>query len=455
MVSDHFSLFRMMKILFPLICILFYTAGYAQQLAFPGAEGFGAHSKGGRGGKVIFVENLNDSGPGSLRQAVEDREPRTIIFKVSGTIELQSKLSIENPYITIAGQTAPGDGICLKNYPLEVLNTHDVVIRGIRVRPGVASGLEGSMLDAIDIRNSKSVIIDHCTGSWSSDEILNTWHGAEDVTVQYCIFAEPLNKSVHDKGAHGYGASIGGKRASYHHNLFAHAVARNPSIGGNDREKTELLDFRNNVVFNWGHRSCDGKPLSINFVNNYYKPGPATNPEVRRRVVRIDNSGRYGFQSVWHIEGNMIEGYPGLSSDNWKGAVDFEQGVSEERNRQVEPFESGFYKTEDAKTAYENVLKSAGVIVPGRDEWEKRIIAEVRSGKPSNGAGIIDKVEQGGGWPVLKSSKPEPDSDRDGMPDTWEKRNGLNHKNPDDQNGDANSDGYTNLEEYLNQLMNR
>jgi len=207
--------------------------------AFPQAEGFGAYALGGRGGKVIFVDNLNDDGPGSLRAAVLDPEPRIVIFRVSGTIELASYLMVEQPYITIAGHTAPGDGICLKNYPMKISNTHDVIVRGIRVRPGIESGLGGDALDGIDVHYSRNVVLDHCSASWSSDEILNTNKRSSDITVQWCIFSESLNNSVHHKGVHGYGATIGGFRTSYHHNLLAHNKGRNPSIGGGDDSRTE------------------------------------------------------------------------------------------------------------------------------------------------------------------------------------------------------------------------
>ena len=437
--------------------LLVFTFGTlpAQQLAFPTAEGYGAFSKGGRGGKIIAVTNLNDKGPGSLRSAVEATGARTVIFKVSGTIELQSMLTITNPFITIAGQTAPGDGICLKNFPLHVTNTHDVIVRALRIRPGIASGLKGDEIDGIELRECKNVIIDHCSVSWTVDEGLNTWHGSEDVTIQWCLMAEPLTKSIHLKGPHGYGGSLGGKRASYHHNLFAHASARNPSVAGNKDFMTEMMDFRNNVVFNWGHRSCDGKPGSINFVNNYYKPGPATEPEVKNRLVRIENADVYGFTPVWFITGNVLAGAAEITKDNWQGGIDLGEGVSKAKNTRQTPFATQKIKTESAEEAYANILKYGGAIFPARDKIDQRIVAEVSSGKPQQGNGFIDRVEQAGGWPVLKSTTPAPDTDGDGMPDSWETKNKLNPKNPADGNTDANKNGYTNVEEYLNSLIKR
>jgi pectate lyase len=422
-------------------------------LAFPGAEGFGAYARGGRGGKVIYVDNLNDSGPGSLRAAVEDTVPRTVVFRVSGTIELKSDLVISSPYITIAGQTAPGGGICLKHFPLKVSGAHDVIIRCIRVRPGIDSGLPGDQIDAIDIAYSRYVILDHCSASWSTDESLNTYHGSHDLTVQWYMFSEPLNMSIHPKrNPHGYAASIGGDRASFHHNLFANAAGRNPSVAG-FQGGNEVFDFSNNVVFNWEHRACDGKPVKLNFVGNYYKPGPATRENVKGRVVKIEDASKYGYISKWYISDNVIEGYPHYTEDNWSGAVDFDEGSSMEKNRSYSPFENGGYVVRDAEQVYEEVLANVGVIAPARDEVEDRIIREVRTGKTIYGNGIIDRVEQTEGWPELKSAPAPADTDHDGMPDKWEKKHGLDPGNPADGNDDRNGDGYTNLEEYLYSLM--
>ena len=421
--------------------------------AFPGAEGWGMYAKGGRGGIVLEVTNLNDDGPGSLREAVMNQNPRIVIFKISGTIELYSELKISSPYLTIAGQTAPGDGICLKNFPLQIENTYDIVVRFLRIRPGIESGLKGSELDGIEIRKSSNVIIDHCTISWTNDESVNNWHGGRNVTFQWCIIAEPLHKSVHEKGPHGYGASIGGYKTSFHHNILSCAVARNVSVAGNDQNVTVMLDVRNCVISNWEHRSCDGKPLSINLVNNYYKPGPATLENVKRRIARIDFCEHYGFSGIWHIDGNFVEGYPDISADNWKGGVDFEEGTSEARNRRLTPFTFAPVTTQSAIEAYELVLRNAGVTVPRRDSHENRIIEQIRSNNfPLGNRGIIDTVEQAGGWPELKSAQPPKDSDGDGIPDEWEIANGLNPNDPLDA-GKISANGYTNIENYINSLV--
>ena len=424
------------------------------QLAFPTAEGYGALTPGGRGGKVFVVTNLNDSGPGSLREAVETDEPRTVVFNVAGTIELQSNLDITKPYITVAGQTAPGGGICLKNYPLNVKGTHDVIVRGLKIRPGVDSGEEGSHLDGIEVSTSENVIIDHCTISWSSDEGINSWKGNKNVTVQWCMMSEPLNLNLHTKGEHGFSASLGGEYSTNHHNLFAHGKGRNPSIGGNHQHSTINLDFRNNVVFNYGTRTCDGKPRSINMVNNYYKPGPATSESIIDRIARIDNASVYGFQGVWYIDGNVLEGFPEISADNWNGGVGIDRGLTEEEVRAQVPFDVPAVNTQPATGAYELVLKYVGANPDRRDAQETRIIAETRSGQPTYGDGIIDSPEQVGGYPVLAAGTPWTDSDGDGIPDEWEAANSLNPSDPSDAVKTA-KNGYTNIENWFNSLLPR
>ncbi|NKB69500.1 MAG: hypothetical protein GKR89_20715 [Candidatus Latescibacteria bacterium] len=419
-----------------------------RQRAFPGAEGFGAHALGGRGGKVIYVDNLNDSGPGSLRAAVEDTVPRMVLFKVSGTIELESNLEITSPYITIAGQSAPGDGICLKNYLLKVKRTHDVVIRFLRVRPGIAGGKPD---DAINVDHSRNVIVDHCSASWSTDEALNTWHGSQDITIQWCLVSEPLNNSIHRPG-HGYSASIGGKRASYHHNLFANAAGRNPSVSAGYEGFDQVFDFSNNVVFNWQSRTCDGKPEMVNFTGNYYKAGPATHPDRKRRLVQIEDASKYGYTSVWFIKDNLMEGQDDILDDNWQHGVVLTQGTSMEKNRSLAPFPNGGYQVRPAAEIYEEVLAHAGAIAPKRDVVDERIIREVRTGETTIGNGMIDRVEQTEGWPELLSAPAPEDADGDGMPDAWEKEHGLDPGNAADGHQDRDEDGYTNLEEYLNSL---
>jgi len=281
--------------------VVFLSANFtlAQQLAFPGAEGYGRFALGGRGGQVLFVTNLNDNGPGSLRAAIEAQGPRIVVFQVSGTIELQSELRIIHPRITIAGQTAPGDGICLRKYPL-IISANDAVVRFIRVRLGDEASKK---VDGIDITNAENVIVDHCSVSWTLDEAVNTYHGTKNITVQWCLLSESLHNSRLRQGR-GFAASLGGVNTSYHHNLLASNAGRNPSIAGEMKNPTINLDFRNNVIFNWQHRTLDGRPHSINVVNNYYKAGPASKEGLKVVKIQALEDGSFG---RWYIQGNYLK----------------------------------------------------------------------------------------------------------------------------------------------------
>jgi pectate lyase len=419
--------------------------------AFPGAEGFGAGSMGGRGGKVLFVSNLNDGGPGSLRAAVETQGPRTVVFRVSGTIALESTLAIKKPFITIAGQTAPGDGICLKNYALVIAADH-VIVRHIRCRPGDNVKAES---DSLSISSGHDIIVDHCSASWSVDETLSASSGGRlgNVTVQWCIISESLHDSIHHKGPHGYGSLIRGgfgNGYTYHHNLYAHHHARLPRPGNyNDRSRDPegfVLDFRNNVIYNWAGRAAgynaDGSNgtksiTKMNFIGNYYKAG-------------VNSTGNLAFSestpsaAAW-FSGNCMNGsYP---DDPWS-PVSFSRFSAEEMKayKQSGPIPVPAVNTDDAITAYKRVLSDAGAVLPKRDDVDTRIVGEVRNGTGK----IIDDEDEVGGWPDLKSVEPPEDSDRDGMPDYWEKRHDLNPNDLADGNEDIDADGYTNLEEYLN-----
>ncbi|MCP4594539.1 MAG: pectate lyase, partial [bacterium] len=397
--------------------------------AFPGAWGGGMFATGGRGGKVIAVVNLNDDGPGSLREAVETPGPRIVVFSVSGTIDLQSDLVIAHSNLTIAGQTASGDGICLKRFPLKISEANDVVVRFLRVRPGDESGRRH---DGIEVRRAANVMIDHCSVSWSIDEGINTWHETKNLTVQWCLIAEALDRPF-QSDPHGYGASWGGEDCSYHHNLLAHCAGRNPSIAGQERDRTINMDHRCSVIYNWRHRTCDGKPMQVNVVNNYYKPGPATKAHVRRRIARIDDTqSAYGYPSIWFIEGNTVEGAPGISADNWRGGVHFKGNASEAENRRRTPFPVRPVPTQSAAEAYVLVLRHGGANRPRRDPHDTRIVREVETGTPTFGNGIIDTPKQVGGWPELKSVAAPPDTDGDGMPDAWETAHMLNPHNTAD-----------------------
>lgn len=431
-----------------LIMVAFNLTAFAQQLAFPGAEGFGRFATGGRGGVVLEVTNLNDHGPGSLRSAIEANEVRTIIFRISGTIVLESALVIEHGDLTIAGQTAPGDGICLKNYPL-IIAADNVIIRFLRIRLGDEKRVVDDAISGIGHRN---IIIDHCSFSWGIDEVAS-FYDNENFTLQWCIISESLNHSFHPKGDHGYGGIWGGKGASFHHNLLAHHSSRNPRFNGSRTHGEpirEIVDFRNNVIYNWGFNSAyGGEGGNHNLVANFYKAGPATRPK-NRIVEPWDSKGR------WYVAGNFVAGFPVITSDNWAGGV---QGKFAKHVRLNDPLPVAPVITHPADQAYEWVMKIAGAILPKRDTIDVRIIEEVKKGTASfggvwgSGTGIIDSQNDVGGWPELKTYAVPLDDDHDGMADDWELAHGLDPADPADRNGDADGDGFTNLENYLNQMI--
>jgi len=419
--------------------------------AFPGAEGFGAYALGGRGGRVLFVTNLNDDGPGSLRAAVTATGPRTVVFEVSGTIALESTLAIRTPYITIAGQTAPGDGICLKHYTLSIEADH-VIVRYLRCRP---SDNTGGQPDAISISSGRDIIVDHCSTSWAVDETLSASTRGQlgNVTIQWCIISESLNDSSHHKGSHGYGSLIRGgwgNGYTFHHNLYAHHHARLPRPGNyNDKTKDPegfILDFRNNVIYNWGGSSAgynaDGSNgtdsiTRMNFVDNVYKPGPNS---TGRLAFSESSPSAEAFFSQNSMDGTVPD-------DPWS-LVTFTSMSAEviARYKRSTPMSVPAVTTDAPTTAYERVLAEAGATLPKRDPVDVRIVLEV-----ANGTGrIIDDEQDVGGWPELQTRTAPADIDRDGMSDAWERRCGLNADDPEDRNGDLDGDGYTNLEEYLN-----
>lgn len=435
------------------LCVLAVTmvvfaevASGAEALAFPTAEGFGAMATGGRGGEVYEVTNLNDSGPGSLRDGVS-KPNRTIVFRVSGTIPLNSRLEINVPNITIAGQTAPGDGICLRGHELFIKNTENVIVRFLRLRPGDEAKQE---MDALTIWTAKDVIIDHCSLSWSTDSLNDVVKESGNVTVQWCLLAEPLVRSVHSKGSHGYATGWDGRTRggmSAHHNLIAHAASRAPRIGYFNKGRG-LIDCVNNVIYNSGP-SYGGETDDLNFIGNYYRPGPNT------PALRKDN----GIFDVWaddtrmYIAGNVWEGRDEVARDN-RAAVAFKQSANaavppgkHETGLVASPFKTPAIKTQPAEKAYELVLAGAGAILPKRDAVDERIINDVknRSGR------LVDTPSDVGGYPELKSAEPPADSDHDGIPDEWERRHNLDPANPAD-GAAVTPSGYSNLEMYLNEL---
>lgn len=459
-----------------------YTA-LSQPIAFPGAEGFGRYVTGGRGGAVYYVTNLNDSGTGSFRWAIEQSGTRTIVFKVSGTIALESNLNIKNGNVTIAGQTAPGDGICIKNYPLGI-SANNVIIRFIRARLGDEKKVEA---DAVGARYFKDLIVDHCSMSWSVDETVSLYSNT-NTTLQWCLISESLTNSVHTKAAHGYGGIWGGNKATFHHNLMAHHSSRTPRLGpGVQTQLTENTDMRNNVIYNWAGNGCYGaEAMNVNIVNNYYKPGPSTPiGTMRGRIIGIDKKvdlastdGFYPINNKWgkfYISGNVVDASTSsgsnatvcqnATSDNWTYGV-YNQILSKynittaEKNalKLSSPIPFGEIVTESAATAYAKVLDKVGCSLV-RDALDVRIIEETRNGTAiykgsiSNRAGLIDTPSDVGGFPTLKSTTAPTDTDADGMPDAWETARNLNPNNASDRNNNTFSSNYTNLEVYLNSIV--
>ncbi len=443
----------------------------AQQLAFPGAEGFGRFTTGGRGGAVYIVDKLTDDPEnpeeGSLRWAIKKKGPRTIVFAVSGTIALKGPLKINNGDLTIAGQTAPGDGISLRNYTMTI-SAGNVIVRYLRLRCGDET-LQSSAQDAMNGKGNKNIIIDHCSLSWSIDET-GSFYDNENFTMQWCILSESLYNSGHEKGKHGYGGIWGGAGASFHHNLIASHTSRMPRFNGarfTTKPDTELVDFRNNVIFNWGFQSVyGGEEGRQNMVNNYYKPGPATKDgELRYRILDLTQEFYISsinpdslFAGWFYIRGNVVEGAPEATKDNWKYGVQKATEKEKEKSRMTKPFPFAPVTTQTAEEAYQLVLQQAGATKPKRDAVDLRVLEEAQTGICRFGdtwgakSGIIDSQKSVGGWPELKSEPAPKDSDRDGMPDRWEIENKLDPQNPEDRNGDSDQDGFTNLEEYLNEL---
>ncbi|WP_083256982.1 polysaccharide lyase [Arcticibacter eurypsychrophilus] len=461
-------------------------------IAFPGAEGGGAYSFGGRGGKVIVVTSLADDGPGSLREACEVGGARTVVFNVSGIIRIKTPLIIRAPYITIAGQSAPGDGVCIAGESVWI-NTHDVVIRFMRFRRGET--FVGRRDDAIGGNPVGNIMIDHVSASWGLDENMSMYRhmfndstgkaeiklGTVNITIQNSIFSEAL-----DTWNHSFGSTLGGENCSFMRNLWANNAARNPSIGWNG-----IFNFANNVVFNWVHRSTDGGDYTAlyNIINNYWKPGPLTNlnQPISYRILKPE-AGRSKLPYVVfgraHVAGNIIDGNKKVTDNNWDGGVQLENKKGELMTyeesqsyfaamRVDKPFPMPAMTIIPAEKAYNYVLENAGATLPRRDPVDVRIMKQVKTGKidylpnvklPETNfkirrlpmdvykSGIITDISQVGGYPVYAGA-PYLDADHDGIPDAWEKKNGLNPKDQSDS-GKYAKDGYTNIERYLNSLVN-
>lgn len=454
------------------IAILFYSniQVESQPIAFPGAEGFGKSTSGGRGGKVIYVTNLNDdNNVGSLRYALNQAFPRIILFKVSGTIQLKSNLNITKGDVTIAGQTAPGDGICLRDYSVTV-DADNVIVRYMRFRMGDEAKQQN---DCFWGRNHGNIILDHCTMSWSTDEC-SSFYDNSNFTMQWCLLSESLRNSVHDKGSHGYGGIWGGKGVTFHHNLLAHHDSRNPRFAGSrvsNRPDLELVDYQNNVIYNWGgNSSYAAEGGRYNIVNNYYKAGLATSSSSKSRILQPypddgTNNQPVGVYGTFYVSGNFVTASAAVSTDNWLGInlssnfTTLAPGVTITNLKSDKMFPVIEITSHTAQNGYLKVLDYAGASLV-RDSVDRRIIREVRNGTVTfkdggNGSvnGLIDTQSAVGGWPVLNSTPAPTDSDNDGMPDSWEVQKSLDPKNPADGLLYTLDSKYTNVEVYINSIV--
>ena len=484
-----------------------YDLRQAKIPAFPGAEGGGMYTFGGRGGKVLTVTNLNDDGPGSFRWACEQGGARIVVFNVSGIIRLKSPIYVRAPYITIAGQTAPGDGVIVAGESFQV-DTHDVIVRHMRFRRGETQVTNRE--DSFGGNPVGNIMIDHCSCEWGLDENISFYRHMFDlndgkakrktptvnVTIQNTISAKAL-----DTWNHAFGSTIGGENTTFMRNLWADNTGRNPSIGW-----AGVFNFVNNVVYNWVHRTADGGEFKsmFNFINNYYKPGPLTPKDtpVGHRIIKAESrsEGMFSFKQYGRVyaHGNIMEGYPEITKDNWKGGIQISDKDGDidatelALMRSNEPFSMPYVSIMDTRGAYQWVLNYVGATIPCRDIVDQRICEEVRTGKAyyvenyekkvkenpygdmwglnkrsqnedglfkyrrlpkdSYKDGIITDPRQMGGYPEYGDWKPWKDTDGDGMPDEWETENGLNPNDPSDAVKDCTGDGYTNIEKYINDI---
>jgi pectate lyase len=471
----------MIRYYLPVLLVCFWLSSCAQQksstttindtnqgaIAFPGAEGFGMYTTGGRGGKVMIVTNLDDAGPGSLREAVASKKPKIVVFAISGTIHLNSPLEIE-ANTTLAGQTAPGDGICVADYPVTI-GGNNVIVRYMRFRMGDRYQNKGQVAgaghdDALSAQRRSNIIIDHCSMSWSTDEVFSVYRG-DSTTLQWNLMSEPLNYSYHfEKGDtdfqnHGYGGIWGGARLSAHHNLIAHAISRTPRFDGIRNAPEEFVDYRNNVIYNWVQNNVyGGEGGNYNIVNNYYKYGPSTNKNVKSRIVNPGKTETIPF-GKFYVDGNYVDGSLDVTKNNFLGVV-LSNGSDEDKKKALvtQPKQFAAVTTHAATEAYDLILQKAGASHM-RDTLDQRIINEVK-----NRTGRIIDVQGGyahgtpyettkSAWPSLRSLASPKDSDADGMPDEWENKNGLNANDPSDASLIKLHKHYTNIEVYINGLV--
>lgn len=497
-------------LLVPILCSML-IAGYAEPAlnrqerlpAFPGAEGFGRYTTGGRGGNVYHVTTLEDgTSKGTLRYAVNRKDTRTIVFDVAGTIHLKSRLDLVYGNVTIAGQTAPGQGICVADYPVS-LKADNIILRYLRFRVGNAAVKDGEEPDGLGGMDHQDIIVDHCSISWSVDECCSVY-GCRNLTVQWCMVTESLVNAGHSKGVHGYGGNWGGARVSYHHNLMAHHWSRVPRLGPRKgTQKHEYMDLRNNVFYNWsgkGGGCYGGEGMKVNIVNNYYKPGSATGTgKISYRIAGIgvrtnkychDANGRangwFPMLHKWgqfYVSGNVVRGnqdntmWNAVTKDNWTFGIyaqidkmgndgTFNDSIKNAMHL-LKPLKTAAVTTHSAEVAFDKVLAFAGCSKQ-RDVIDERIVKETRTGTTTfignicKEPGLIDSPEdvrmkgEQSPWPALSDggvrASQLKDSDGDGIPDEWESRYGLN---PDDASDGRLKDksGYTHLEMYMNSLV--
>ncbi len=437
-------------------------------IAFPGAEGYGKYATGGRGGKTFIISNLNDKGTGSFREAAEAKGKKIIVFAVSGTIHLETKLSIKGD-VTIAGQTAPGDGICLADNAVS-LGGDNIIIRYMRFRMG-DKYQKGGMVDgnggddAFGGVRRKNIIIDHCSMSWSTDEVFSVYAG-DSTTLQWNLISEPLNYSYHfetgdkDYEHHGFGGIWGGLHLTAHHNLFAHCNNRNPRFNGIRHTPTEFVDYRNNVIYNWGGNTIyAGEGGDYNILNNYFKYGPNTSKSVKYRIVNPGKNETIGF-GKWYVNGNYVDEAADVTKNNWLGIHMGNGGTEDDKKNTVidKPHDAWPIPTQTAEEAYEAVLKFVGASYK-RDTLDESIIKDVK-----NRTGKFVDVQGGfphgteyeltrNAWPVLKSVPSLDDADKDGIPDEWERKNGLNPADASDASKISSHKFYTNIELYFNSIL--
>ncbi|MBR4705701.1 MAG: pectate lyase [Paludibacteraceae bacterium] len=453
-------------------------------VAFSGAEGGGSWATGGRGGYVFAVTSLedNDAGageeliPGTIRYALAQQTKRIIVFTVAGVVHLKSPLTISNGNLTVLGQTAPGDGICIADYPVKIENADNVILRFLRFRMGdnKLTAAQADDADALSVNNCNNVIIDHCSFSWSTDECVSCY-GNKNFTLQYCFITESLRKSKHDKGNHGYGGIWGGKNASFHHNLIAHHDSRNPRFDHDFVDVTCAgpIDYVNNVVYNWGGNSTYGGEGTnkgaggrhINMVNNYYKYGPATSrknrlvdPTVSCKDYCAKSPGGTVEPGKFWLIGNYMFEDANVTDDNWQGST--QKGDNVKASARWTDGLTALKSEQTAENAYATVLAKAGCSLK-RDAIDARIVTEVEgtalhggytyTGSKSGMKGIIDTPSDVGGWPVYSGTAN--DSDNDGMPNQWEIDHGLNPNDRKDAATATINTSYANVEVYANELV--